>query len=100
MGKSLKILSRIQKFNIDEQRKKLSEKMDEEAQVIDNIKQLDAKYEEVITAVSGKWWVMSGKFLLVNSYLVHSPTNKLINLKTHKLKSPPSSTRQLKTQNL
>ena len=46
MSKSLKTLSRIQKFNIDEQRKKLSEKMEEEAQVIENIKQLDAKYEE------------------------------------------------------
>ena len=46
MSKSLKTLSRIQKFNIDEQRKKLAEKMDEEAAVIENIRQLDARYEE------------------------------------------------------
>lgn len=45
MNKSLKTLSRIQKFNIDEQRKLLAEKMDEEAAVINNIKLLDERYE-------------------------------------------------------
>ncbi len=46
MNKSLKTLSRIQKFNIDEQRKRLAEKMEEEAVVIDNIRKLDARYRE------------------------------------------------------
>ncbi len=46
MNKSLKTLTRIQKFHIDEQRKKLVEQLEKEEQIINNIKLLDAKYEE------------------------------------------------------
>lgn len=45
MSKSLKTLSRIQKFQIDEQRKLLAEKLNEEAEVEENIRRLDARYE-------------------------------------------------------
>ncbi len=46
MSKSLKTLSRIQKFQIDEQRKLLAEKQDEETAVLNNIRQLEARYEQ------------------------------------------------------
>ena len=38
MNKSLKTLSRIQKFKIDEQRKLMVEKMNEEERIIENIR--------------------------------------------------------------
>lgn len=46
MNKSLKTLSRIQKFQIDEQRKLMAEKLQEEAAVMDNIRQMDRRFEE------------------------------------------------------
>ncbi|MBE6445745.1 MAG: hypothetical protein E7019_06855 [Alphaproteobacteria bacterium] len=46
MPKSLKTLSRIQKFKIDEQRKLLVEKQAEEERIINNLKQLEQRYNE------------------------------------------------------
>lgn len=46
MNKSLQTLSRIQKFQIDEQRKLMADKLQEEAAVIDNIRQMDRRFEE------------------------------------------------------
>ena len=46
MPKSLKTLSRIQKFKIDEQRKLLVEKQTEEERIINNLKQLEQRYNE------------------------------------------------------
>ncbi len=46
MKNSLKTLSRIQKFNIDEQRKLLVEQLEKEEKIIDGIKRLDTKFEE------------------------------------------------------
>ena len=46
MAKSLKTLGRIQKFRIDEQRKLLAEKMTEEDNVLSDINNLIAKYQE------------------------------------------------------
>lgn len=46
MKNSLKTLTRIQKFNIDEQRKLLVEQLDKEEKIINGIKRLDAKFEE------------------------------------------------------
>lgn len=44
MNKSLKTLSRIQKFQIDEQRKLMVEKMNEETAVMDNLRQMDERF--------------------------------------------------------
>ncbi len=44
MSKSLKTLSRIQKFKIDEQRKILAERMDKEAEIMNNIRLADERY--------------------------------------------------------
>ena len=44
MNKSLKTLSRIQKFQIDEQRKLMAEKMNEETAVMDNLRQMDERF--------------------------------------------------------
>ena len=44
MSKSLKTLSRIQKFKIDEQRKILAERIDKEAEIMNNIRLADEKY--------------------------------------------------------
>ena len=44
MNKSLKTLSRIQKFQIDEQRKLMAEKMHEETAVMDNLRQMDERF--------------------------------------------------------
>ena len=46
MPKSLKTLSRIQKFKIDEQRKLLVEKQTEEETIVNNIKQIELRYKE------------------------------------------------------
>lgn len=46
MNKSLQTLSRIQKFKIDEQRKLMVEKMNEEERIVENIRRLNARYEE------------------------------------------------------
>lgn len=46
MKNSLKTLTRIQKFNIDEQRKLLVEQLDKEEKIINGIRRLDAKFEE------------------------------------------------------
>ena len=46
MKNSLPSLTRIQKFKIDEQRKLLSEQLELEEKIINNIKMLDAKYNE------------------------------------------------------
>ncbi|MBR2033481.1 MAG: flagellar FliJ family protein [Alphaproteobacteria bacterium] len=46
MNKSLQTLNRIQKFKIDEQRKLMVEKMNEEERIVENIRRLNARYEE------------------------------------------------------
>lgn len=46
MKNSLKTLTRIQKFNIDEQRKLLVEQLEKEEKIINDIKRLDAKFAE------------------------------------------------------
>ncbi|MBE6453224.1 MAG: hypothetical protein E7012_07050 [Alphaproteobacteria bacterium] len=45
MSKSLKTLSRIQKFKIDEQRKLLTEKMEEEDRIVISLQKLNIAYE-------------------------------------------------------
>ena len=46
MNKSLKTLGRIKKFQIDEQRKLLMEKLTKEEEIIKNIQLLDKKFAE------------------------------------------------------
>lgn len=46
MKNSLPTLGRIQKFKIDEQRKKLTEQLDLEEKIIEGIKMLDEKYRQ------------------------------------------------------
>lgn len=46
MKNSLQTLTRIQKFNIDEQRKLLTEQLEQEEKIINNIKALDEKYRQ------------------------------------------------------
>ncbi len=46
MKSSLKTLARIQKFNIDEQRKRLNEQLDAEEKILKGLETLDRQFED------------------------------------------------------